>query len=161
LVKEEQKKVELDDGKAMGKRRENEDLAKPAASADAVTESNIKQPKDEPATNNPQAQNNVAGGVFKSKSGPYRSQQEQRSTLSNSRIRDIEDKDTASRKVAGRTFEKKDGVWYDSSYRGQTTINIRRGTGEYKILDSGLQNIANSMSGTVVVVWKEKAYRIQ
>lgn len=160
-AKEEQKKAEIDDLKTAGKRREDSDLAKSAASTDSVTESNIKQPKDEGVVNSAQAQNNVGGGVFKSKSGPYRNQQEQRSTLPNTRARDDEDKDTPNRKVAGRSFEKKDGVWYDSSYRGQPTINIRRGTGEFKILDSGLQNIANSMSGTVVVVWKEKAYRIQ
>ena len=99
-AKEEQKKVQVDGLKASGKTREDEDLAKAAASTDTVADRNIKQPKDESPVNNTQAQNNVAGGVFKSKSGPYRNQQEQRSAVPSSRARDDEDKDSTNRKVA-------------------------------------------------------------
>lgn len=67
----------------------------------------------------------------------------------------------AARRVGGKMFEQNQGVWYDTSYQGQKTINIRRGTGEYKKLDPGLRSIAQSFGGTLVVVWKEKAYRIQ
>ena len=63
--------------------------------------------------------------------------------------------------VSGRTFERKDGVWYETSYQGHPTINVRRGTDEFKRLDAGLRAIANSLSGTIVVVWGSKAYRIQ
>jgi hypothetical protein len=35
------------------------------------------------------------------------------------------------------------------------------GTDSYKNLDGGLRAIADNLGGTVVVVWKEKAYRIQ
>ena len=63
--------------------------------------------------------------------------------------------------VSGRTFELKDRVWYDTGYQGHPTINVRRGTDEFKRLDAGLRSIANSLSGTIVVVWGSKAYRIQ
>ena len=63
--------------------------------------------------------------------------------------------------VSGRTFERKDGVWYDTTYQGHPTINVRRGSDEFKRLDAGLRSIANSLSGTIVVVWGAKAYRIQ
>ncbi len=63
--------------------------------------------------------------------------------------------------VGGKTFKRENNVWYDSAYRGQVTLNITRGTNEYKKLDSGLRGIAENLEGTVVVVWKEKAYRIQ
>jgi len=66
-----------------------------------------------------------------------------------------------ARTVSGRTFTKKDGVWYEADYRGQSTINVRRGTDAYKKLDGSLRKIADSLGGTVVVVWKSKAYRIQ
>lgn len=66
-----------------------------------------------------------------------------------------------SRKINGKTFTRKNGVWYDSAYKGQATTNVRRGTDQYKNLDSGLRSIGNQLGGTVVVVWKEKAYRIQ
>ena len=65
------------------------------------------------------------------------------------------------KQVNGRNFELKQGVWYDSIYRGQMTTNIRRGTDAYKRLESGLRAISELVGGTLVTVWKEKAYRIQ
>ena len=65
------------------------------------------------------------------------------------------------RTAGGKKFEMKQGAWYDTSYRGQGTKNVRRGTSEYRALDSGLRSIAESIGGTVVVVWNGKAYRIQ
>ena len=63
--------------------------------------------------------------------------------------------------VGGKTFNNRDGAWYDAAYNGQATADYRRGTAEYKKLDSGLRNVADTVGGTVVVVWKSKAYRIQ
>jgi hypothetical protein len=69
---------------------------------------------------------------------------------------------TSRKYVNGRTFELKQGVWYDTAYRGQGTINVRRGTTDYQKLDSQLRSIAESFTGTVVVtVWNGQAYRIQ
>ena len=65
------------------------------------------------------------------------------------------------RTAGGKKFELKQGAWYDTSYRGQGTKNVRRGTSEYRALDGGLRSIAESIGGTVVVVWNGKAYRIQ
>ncbi|QYO67374.1 hypothetical protein [Leptolyngbya sp. 7M] len=66
-----------------------------------------------------------------------------------------------SRSVGGKNFTRREGVWYDSAYSGEATTNVRRGTDAYRRLDSGLRNIAEALSGTVVVVWRDKAYRIQ
>lgn len=66
-----------------------------------------------------------------------------------------------AREIGGKSFNRRDGVWYDANYRGQSTINIRRNTEAYRKLDKGLRIVAESLEGTVVVVWKEKAYRIQ
>ena len=68
---------------------------------------------------------------------------------------------SVTRVVGGKTFSNRSGAWYDSAYSGQATTNFRRGTGEYKALDSGLRKIADTIGGTVVIVWKAKAYRIQ
>ncbi len=51
--------------------------------------------------------------------------------------------------------------WIDSTYKGQSTTNISRGTNEYKKLDFGLRSIVENLGGTVIVVWKEKVYRVQ
>ena len=65
------------------------------------------------------------------------------------------------RQVSGKTFERKQGVWYDTAFQGHPTINVRRGTEAYRKLDSGLRTIAESLDGTVVIVWGSKAYRFQ
>jgi hypothetical protein len=71
------------------------------------------------------------------------------------------DDKSESRQVSGKTFRKIGGTWFDSAYGSQPQINILRGSADYKKLDSGLQNIGNSLGGTVIVVWKSKAYKIQ
>lgn len=66
-----------------------------------------------------------------------------------------------SKTVGGKNFSRRENVWYDSAYSGQATTNVRRGTEDYRKLDSGLRSIAESLNGIVVVVWRSKAYRIQ
>lgn len=90
------------------------------------------------------------------KTGPSRSGPLQTQNQSNRNIYDM----TVSRVVGGKTFNNRNGAWYDSGYGGQATLNVRRGSEEYKKLDRGLRNIANELGGTVVVVWKGKAYRV-
>lgn len=67
----------------------------------------------------------------------------------------------STRSAGGKTFELKSNVWYDTAYRGQGTKSIKRGTEKFLRLDEGLRNIADHIGGTVVVVWKDNAYRIQ
>lgn len=105
-------------------------------------------------------------------SGPMRSNESQY----NRQLENLERRREAEKKVArgaaeeggsgrkvvgGRTFERKQGVWYDTAYAGRPTINVARGTAEFNRLDAGLRSIANSLPGTIVVVWGAKAYRIQ
>ncbi|MBV9217542.1 MAG: hypothetical protein JO053_15350 [Acidobacteria bacterium] len=66
-----------------------------------------------------------------------------------------------TRNAGGKTFNNRNGAWYDSAYHGQATTNIRRGSDEFKKLDAGLRSIANQIGGVVIVVWSGKAYRIQ
>jgi hypothetical protein len=66
-----------------------------------------------------------------------------------------------TRRVGGKSFNNRDGAWYDTAYRGQATINYRRSSVDYKQLDPAARNIADTIGGTVVIVWKGKAYRIQ
>ncbi len=65
------------------------------------------------------------------------------------------------RTVSGRKFTNRDGAWYDTEYNDQATTNVRRGTEDFKKLDSGLRSIADQIDGVVVVVWRARAYRIQ
>ncbi len=74
---------------------------------------------------------------------------------------DRKDQNVETRKIGGKTFRQTDGIWMDSSYPGGSTKTVKRGSNDYKKLDSGLQNIGNSLSGTVIVVWGGKNYKIQ
>ena len=72
-----------------------------------------------------------------------------------------EKKTDLRRGVGGKTFEMRGGVWYDSAYSGGGTKDVKRGTDKYIRLDQGLRNIADSLGGTVVIVWDGKAYKIR
>ena len=72
-----------------------------------------------------------------------------------------EESSSGRKVVGGKTFERKQGVWYDTAYQGRPTINVRRGSEEFNKLEGGLRSIANSLGGTAVIVWGAKAYRIQ
>lgn len=68
---------------------------------------------------------------------------------------------TETMNVSGKTFNRRNNVWIDSQYKGQSTTNITRGTEDYKKLDSDLRQTVERLGGTVVIVWKTRAYRIQ
>ena len=97
-----------------------------------------------------------AGGVAKPTPGPSRDLSQNFPNRANNTYEMYEEK-----RVGGKNFRNRDGVWYDLAYRSQATTNIRRRSDEYRKLDSGLRSIAESLSGTVVVMWKDKAYKIQ
>jgi outer membrane biosynthesis protein TonB len=65
------------------------------------------------------------------------------------------------RTFGGKSFRKKNGIWYDSAYAGQSTKKVKRSADDYKKLDGGLRSIADRLGGTVVIVWNGKAYKIQ
>ena len=97
-----------------------------------------------------------AGGVAKSTPGPSRNAQQNFPNRSNNTVELFEE-----RRVSGKGFQRRNNVWYDLSYRSQATKNVRRGTEEYRKLDSGIRSIAENLGGVVVVMWEGKAYRIQ
>lgn len=78
-----------------------------------------------------------------------------------------DDKDesaTATRSAGGRQFRRQGGAWVDTAYSSaRATTNVARGSEQYRALvadEPGIASIANQLGGTVVVVWKGRAYRI-
>lgn len=124
-------------------------LAEKAKDEDAARKRSLsaKQAKELPRTQ--------AGGQAKAIPGPTRDMQQQFPNRADNTY------ELNSRRVGGKDFQFKNGVWYDVAYRGQTTTNVRRGTEDYRKLEGGLRSIAETLKDVVVVVWKEKAYRIQ
>jgi hypothetical protein len=135
----------------------------PAAAAPA-DRSVIEEKEDTPKVLQQQQQMPSAGNVLNTQAGPSRNvQRDNRSMELAKRRAETPPGRTGSpsRTVSGKNFSKKEGVWYDSAYTGQATINVRRNTAAYRDLDSGLRTIAESLDGVVVVLWRSKAYRIQ
>lgn len=66
-----------------------------------------------------------------------------------------------TRSVGGRKFRRQGGSWIDLKFKTSMPLHtITRGSGEFSSLDSGLRSIASQLSGEIIVVWKNKAYRI-
>ena len=96
-----------------------------------------------------------AGGLAKATPGPTRDMQQNFPNRADNTF------ELKSRRVGGKDFQFRNRAWYDTAYKGQPTMNVRRGTDDYRKLDSNIRSIAESLSGVVVVVSGSKAYRIQ
>jgi hypothetical protein len=67
-----------------------------------------------------------------------------------------------TRSVGGRKFRRQGGSWIDLKFKTSMSLHtIARGSDDFSSLDSGLRAIASQLSGEIIVVWKNKAYRIQ
>jgi hypothetical protein len=66
-----------------------------------------------------------------------------------------------TRSVGGHKFRRQGGSWIDLKFKTSMSLRtITRGSDEFFSLDSGLRSIASQLSGEIIVVWKNKAYRI-
>jgi hypothetical protein len=143
--------------------READDMKARALAKPSIT-SSTEAPKNEAVAKQQQYQVNeipAQSGPSRRNEGNYKAELERMDRQAQKRAVTRDEEASGRRSVAGKTFERKQGVWYDVTYQGRPTINVRRGSDEFNRLEGGLRSIANSLSGTVVVVWGAKAYRIQ
>jgi hypothetical protein len=69
---------------------------------------------------------------------------------------------TETRSVGGRKFRKQGNAWVDLKFKSSMSLrSVARGSEEFASLDSGLRSIASQLGGEIIVVWKNKAYRIR
>lgn len=67
-----------------------------------------------------------------------------------------------TRSVGGRKFQRQGNGWVDVKFKSSMSLrNVSRGSEEFGALDSGLRSIAQQLGGEIIVVWKNKAYRIR
>ena len=118
------------------------------------SEAEEKKKRTEADTRLRQSPRRDSGGVAKATPGPEMNRQVYPNQSSNTF-------ELPTRTINGKAFSRRNNVWYDDSYKGQTTTNVRRNTDDYRKLDRGLRTIAESLDGVVVVVWTGKVYRIQ
>jgi hypothetical protein len=73
--------------------------------------------------------------------------------------------DVETRSVMGRQFTREGDAWVDTAYESpRATVRVTRGSDQFRALvadEPGLRTIAEQLSGVVIVVWKNRAYRIQ
>lgn len=72
--------------------------------------------------------------------------------------------DAETRSVAGRHFRKQRGIWVDTAYNDGATVNLTRGSEQYRALvadEPDLKKIADQLDGQIIVVWKGRTYRIR
>ncbi|MEP6922358.1 MAG: zf-HC2 domain-containing protein [bacterium] len=78
--------------------------------------------------------------------------------------RSDEDKETPTVDIAGHRFRKQENAWVDTGYDSRATINVTRGSEQYRALvadEPGIRTIADQLHGEVILVWKGRAYRIR
>lgn len=75
--------------------------------------------------------------------------------------KDSANKPVATKNIGDKTFRSENRGWVDSAYKGGNLTTVKRGTDDYKKLDSNLRSITDSLGGTVIIVWKNKNYKIQ
>ena len=70
-----------------------------------------------------------------------------------------------TRTVMGRHFTREGDAWVDTAYESsRATIRVTRGSEQFRALvadEPGVRTIAEQLGGVVIVVWKNRAYRIQ
>jgi hypothetical protein len=69
------------------------------------------------------------------------------------------------RTVGGHRFTKREQVWVDTLYNSsQAIVNVARGSEQYRSLmgdEPDLRAIVERLSGEIIVVWKNRAYRFK
>jgi hypothetical protein len=70
-----------------------------------------------------------------------------------------------TRSLSGRHFTRQGDAWVDTAYESsRATTKVTRGSDQYRALvadEPGIRTIADQLNGVVIVVWKNRAYRIQ
>ncbi len=140
-------------------------VAEPTTAKDRGTEESNRAAANQPAQNNRIAPQEKRGGPRRSQENVAQTNQLQvESTQKEKTLRTSPAKPepaTEIRSVGGRKFRKQGGSWIDLKFKTSMSLRtITRGSDEFSSLDSGLRSIASQLSGEIIVVWKNKAYRI-
>lgn len=138
----------------------------PVVAADSVAESEAAEESRvtarKPASPPPAKKDNedASPGLLQKSGGKVIGNDEKKSEK-NREIYAEGDSAGEKRQIGRKTFRRARGIWIDTAYRNQKTTDIRRGTDRYRRLDRDLRSITDKLSGTVIIVWKTKAYKIR
>jgi Putative zinc-finger len=139
------------------------------AEADTPARKRVDAPvraKDEGAANRvgvtqPAGRTNTGSGAVASRRVQSLEDKNRKQPTGNEQARD----DDEVRSVAGRRFRRDGNTWIDINYdSSRALVNVKRGSEQYRALvadEPGLRTISETLKGSVIVVWKDRAYRIQ
>jgi hypothetical protein len=139
-------------------------VAEPTIAKNRAADESNRVATNQPAQNNRIAAQEKRGGPRRSQENVAPNQLQVESTQKESTGTTSTAKPEAApetRSVGGRKFRKQGASWIDLKFKTSMSLRtITRGSDEFASLDSGLRSIASQLSGEIIVVWKNKAYRI-
>jgi len=140
-------------------------VAEPTTGKDRGAEESNRAAANQPAQNNRIANQEKRGGPRRSQENVAQTNQlqvESRQKESTGTTTPAKPEPAPeTRSVGGRKFRRQGSSWIDLKFKTSMSLRtITRGSDEFASLDSGLRSIASQLSGEIIVVWKNKAYRI-
>lgn len=126
---------------------------KPTIAAPVVTDRVVSAPSPPPMTTSP--------GRDEAADREMRIDESTRPAARMSPPKSVSESAVGIKRVKGRTFVDRDGIWTDTEYRGGDIIEIARGSADFNALDSELRSLSVELPEPFIVVWKGRAYRIR
>ena len=77
---------------------------------------------------------------------------------------DADKDENETRSVVGHQFQRRGALWVDATYDSRATVNVTRGSEQYRALvadEPAIKTIADQLDGEIIVMWKNRAYRIR
>ncbi len=147
------------------KHKATDRVAESTTAKDRAAEESNRAAANQPAQNNRVATQEKRGGPRRSQENVAQTNQlrvestQKENTVTTSSAKP--EPATETRSVGGRKFRRQGASWIDLKFKTSMALRtITRGSDEFSSLDSGLRSIASQLSGEIIVVWKNKAYRI-
>jgi hypothetical protein len=102
-------------------------------------------------------------GLSAGRGGPYGEEKKDKAGAKGKGLDQANEVET--RTVSGRRFARQGSTWVDTAYdSSRTPIKVARGSEQFRALvadEPQLRAIADQLDGVVIVVWKNRTYRIQ
>jgi hypothetical protein len=154
--------TQADENKTTDQKKLDSDLARNQAPTEPERARAAKAGPSQPAK--AESRDVIAGRTNES----VRALSSQRAARAEAKQKDKEqarDDEAEIRTVAGHRFARRGKVWIDLLYDSdRSTVNVSRGSDQYRALvgdEPGLRTITEQLSGEIIVVWKNRAYRIR
>ncbi|HWN10244.1 MAG TPA: zf-HC2 domain-containing protein [Pyrinomonadaceae bacterium] len=119
----------------------------------------LSSPKDDSPAHGPSRSRTLSGGSRRDEDVTL----QDRAATQRAKKEAPEETDTLT--ISGRKFQRRGNAWIDTAFSSARSVtNVGRGTEHFRSLmadEPGLRAIVQQLGGEVLVVWKNRAYRIR